>query len=572
MASGQYINTTVSDIINNYINDNTYLPAIQREYVWSTEQICKLFDSLMCGYPISSFLFWKIREEDKKKWTAYEFLRDYDKNSTHNKEANFNGVNKDIYLVLDGQQRMTSLNIGLKGSYSYFHYKKRKEYLYINLLHKVDETVNPDELRYSFAFKESDKAYYSDSNEFWYKVGEILNHDRPRDAKNAIWKDIECYDNEQQKIIENNIEDLHNMVHTSQCINFYEEKTKDYDKVVEMFVRTNTGGIKLEYSDILLSTATAKWKNLNAREEIYSFTDSINKINPGYGFGKDFVMKGAMYLTPGLPIQYKVSSFTRENLEKIEANWDTIKDAISKSIQLLSSFGFSDKNIVSKNAVLPIAYYLARNPVSNYINSSESEAYKDKKNIQTWFILNTIRNVFSGSSDTTLRSCQEVLNINSRSFFPYKQLNDKISLESKLGDAEIENYLLTTYSTRYSFLLLSLLYPDRDWLGKKYNEDHIFPQTEFTRSKLIKRGYSTEKIDEYIKYFNTILNLELLEESENKSKNATPFDKWVNTRDNNFKRRHFIPDMDTYDFDHFIEFIQARKILMKKTFKSITFE
>ena len=53
--------------------------------------------------------------------------------------------------------------------------------------------------------------------------------------------------------------------------------------------------MKLEYSDILLSTATAKWKKLNAREEIYNFTDEINKIATGYKFGKDFVMKGAMY-------------------------------------------------------------------------------------------------------------------------------------------------------------------------------------------------------------------------------------------------------------------------------------
>ena len=84
----------------------------------------------------------------------------------------------------------------------------------------------------------------------------------------------------------------------------------------------------MEYSDILLSTATAKWKELNAREEINSFTDEINKIGVGYNFGKDFVMKGAMYLTEDLPIQYKLSSFTQSNLEKIEDHWDTTKDAI----------------------------------------------------------------------------------------------------------------------------------------------------------------------------------------------------------------------------------------------------
>lgn len=569
MASGQYLNTTVSDIIENYVNDSTYLPAIQREYVWSTSQICKLFDSLMCGYPISSFLFWKIREEDKKKWIAYEFIRSFDKTAPHNKEANLDGVNKDVYLVLDGQQRLTSLYIGLKGSYSYFYYRKRKEFLYLNLLRKVDGMVNPDELRYEFAFREDDGSL--NPNEFWYKVGDILNHEKPKDAKKALKESIAHLSEDEQDIIEDNIDDLHNMVHTIKCINFYEEKTDDYDKVVEIFVRTNTGGVKLEYSDILLSTATAKWKNLNARDEIYGFTDSINKIGTSYRFGKDFVMKGAMYLTEGLPIQYRISSFTKANLEKIETNWENIKDALSEAVRLLSTYGFSDKNIVSRNAVLPIAYYLNQCSTSNFVNSSEIEIANDKNNIQKWFILNTIRNTFSGSSDNTLKACQDVLMLNTEGKFPYRKLNERLLLESKLGDAEIENYLWTTYSTRYSFLLLSLLYPDRDWLDKKYNEDHIFPQSEFTRAKLAKRGYSAEKIEEYLKYYNTILNLELLEETENKSKNATPFEQWIISRDSNFKKRHCIPEIECYDFDCFIEFIEARKVLLVERFKNILF-
>lgn len=569
MASGQYINATISDIIGNYINDNTYLPAIQREYVWGTEQICKLFDSLMCGYPISSFLFWRIREEDKKKWTAYQFINDFDKESPHNKEANFDGVNKDIYLVLDGQQRMTSLYVGLKGSYSYFYYRKRKEYLYLNLLKKSDESVSPDELRYAFAFRENN--YSTKPNELWYKVGDILNYDRPREAKNAIKESMSQLSDEQQEIIENNIEDLHNMVHTAKCVNFYEEKTDDYDKVVEIFVRTNTGGVKLEYSDILLSTATAKWRKLNAREEIHNFTDDVNKIGTTYRFGKDFIMKGAMYLTKGLPIQYRISSFTKENLEKIEDNWENIKSNITASVRLLSSFGFTDKNIVSRNAVLPISYYL-RNKTSYFVTSSEIEDVKDKNNIQNWFILNTIRNVFSGSSDNTLKSCQEVLNNCDSNKFPYSELNAKLAQEPKLSDTEIGNYLMTPYATKYSFLLLSLLYPDRDWLDKKYNEDHIFPKTEFTRAKLEKRGYSTDRIDAYMQYFNTLLNLELLADDENKVKNSQSFDDWIKTRDLNFKDRHLIPQMAQYDFDHFLDFIEERKKLIIERLKELKFE
>ena len=84
----------------------------------------------MCGYPISSFLFWRIREENKKDWISYEFIRDFNAEAPHNSETNLDGVNQDIFLVLDGQQRITSLNIGLRGSYRYFFRRWRKTRLY----------------------------------------------------------------------------------------------------------------------------------------------------------------------------------------------------------------------------------------------------------------------------------------------------------------------------------------------------------------------------------------------------------------------------------------------------------
>lgn len=571
MASGQYITATISDIIDNYVNNNTFLPAIQREFVWDTDQICKLFDSLMCGYPISSFLFWKIREEDKKKWVAYEFLRDVDKHDIHNKEANLDGINKDIYLVLDGQQRMTSLFTGLKGSYSYFYYRRRTEFLYINLLKPLSQNVNPDELRYGFVYRENAEPY-GEEPQLWYKVGDILNHERPRDAKNSIKKQLDGLTEDQIATAEANLEDLHSTIFTTKCINYYEEKTKDYDKVVEIFVRTNTGGVKLEYSDILLSTATAKWRHTNARKEIHSFTDDINQIGSGYRFGKDFVMKGAMYLTDGLPIQYRISSFTRENLEKIEDNWEVIKDALSKTVRLINSFGFNEKNIVSRNAILPIAYYLRNDQHKNYVLSSDKDVVIDKNNIQNWFIINILRNVFGGSSDSTLKACQEILQKSSKTKFPYKELMNHFSLESKLSPAEIENLLRNAYSTRYSFLILSLLYPDRDWMDKSFNEDHIYPKAEFTRAKLIKRGYSESQIKEYLDNYNTILNLQLLDASENKSKNVQPFDTWITSQDAGFKTRYHIPTIPNYDFDHFMDFIKERKKLLVKAFEKISFD
>lgn len=496
-----YLNLTIKDLITEKLGRNTFLPAIQREYVWNPYQVEKLFDSIMCGYPISSFLFWKIREEKKKDWTSYEFIKDYDQEHPHNKVANLDGINQDIYLVLDGQQRITSINIALRGSYRFFYRKWRDTKLYLNLLWNSNND-NPEEMTYQFLFKEDNSVLpRTDYPQLWYHVGDILNYDDPEDAKDAIEEELKPFSEDEKRNAKKMISKLHSVINVTQNINYYEEKSDDYDKVLEIFIRTNTGGQKLEYSDILLSTATAKWKNLNAREEINKFTDDINKIGAGYNFGKDFVMKGAMYLTENLPIQYKLSSFTQKNLELIEDHWEDTKKAISESIKLISNYGVTDKNLVTRLPLLPIAQYLRNKNSSTYLSSSSMTDVQDQTNIQKWLFLMILKSAFGGSSDTTLTNIRNVIGLIGDKF-PFNEINTKLIIDSSFTDGEIENWLNTNYSTRYSFLILSLLYPNRVWKDTRFNEDHIYPKTEFERKKLLARGYSEDKIKEYQSKYN----------------------------------------------------------------------
>ena len=518
----------------------------------------------MGDYPISTFLFWKIKEENKSEWTAYDFISGFDKEYPHNKEVSLNGINQDIYFVLDGQQRLTSLLIGLKGSYRYFYYSWRKTKLYFNILKPSIKSENPEELTYQFQFRENDLANPKDeSPQFWYPVGNILNFDDAEDAKREIKQKLIDLSDEQKDIANMHIGRLHSRIHTSRLLNYYEEKSQDYDKVVEAFIRANTGGKKLEYSDILLSTATAKWINLNAREEIYSFTDNINTIGYGYSFGKDFVLKGCLYLTDHLPIQYKVKNFNKTNLEKIEGNWENIKGNIEDTIKLVNKFGFNDKNLVAKIALLPVALYLQKLNKKNFIYSTDKEDVNNQIIIKKWLVLVLLKNAFGSSSDAILKNLQDVINEQlDYQVFPYAELNKKLNIEASFSDVEIENLLQNQYSTRYSYLILSLLYPNRDWKDMRFEEDHIYPKSEFTSAKLRHRQYDESRIQEYQKYFNCILNLELLTESENKEKSAEDFEKWFVTRDQNFKNRHFIPEIQSYSFDCFIDFINERKQLL----------
>jgi hypothetical protein len=102
-----------------------------------------------------------------------------------------------------------------------------------------------------------------------------------------------------------------------------------------------------------------------------------------------------------------------------------------------------------------------------------------------------------------------------------------------------------------------------------FHEDHIFPQSEFQVRLLRKRGYDDAKIQRYLAKFNVLTNLELLTDSENLSKNATPFDEWLPTRDEDFKNRHFIPALDNYRFDSFEEFHEKRRTLIAKKLQGL---
>lgn len=565
----EYIPVRVSDVIRQ-LNRDIYLPAIQREFVWGPDRIERLFDSIMADFPIGSFLYWRLEQKNKDEWPVYEFIRDFDEEDPHNAPANMAGITKDITLVLDGQQRITSLFIGLRGTYRHFYYRWRKTSLYLNLLKSpIPNEENPEELTYGFAFRESAEAN-ADSPQLWYPVGRVLDFDDAEDAKSDMKAQLARLPEDKRENAQKLIGRLHNRVHTTLVGNYYEEKSQDYDKVLQVFVRANSAGQSLEYSDLLLATATAKWETLDARSEIHDFTDALNKIGNGYSFGKDFVLKASLYLSAGLPIQYKVKNFTRKNLRVIEANWDRIKQSLSTTVRLISRFGFNDKNIVAPLALLPVALYIMKRGDWAFDTSSKADAADAQVAIRKWFVFSTLKNAFGSSTDTTLTRLRELLNDSDGTApFPADALYSSLGIEPRLNDAEVERILAYGYQGRYTNLVLSLLYPDRDWKDAVFHEDHIFPQSEFQTGLLKRRRYDDVKVKTYLESYNLIANLQLLTVSENLLKNATPFDEWIQTRDRAFRKRHLIPDLPAYVFDAFDEFVALRTSLIVEVLKQL---
>ncbi|MBC7736831.1 MAG: DUF262 domain-containing protein [Candidatus Saccharibacteria bacterium] len=98
--------TTIGAVLAG-VNRSYFLPAIQRPFVWKQDQVLALFDSLLKGYPISAFMFWTLDDYTKHQIRTNKFIENFHTNQLMIEIVQVAGRN--VVLVLDGQQRLTSL-------------------------------------------------------------------------------------------------------------------------------------------------------------------------------------------------------------------------------------------------------------------------------------------------------------------------------------------------------------------------------------------------------------------------------------------------------------------------------
>ncbi|GHO67439.1 hypothetical protein KSC_063310 [Ktedonobacter sp. SOSP1-52] len=584
----KYQSEAIAQVIK-HLNVNYFLPAIQREYVWRQDQIIVLFDSLMREYPISTFLFWELEPENYDKWEIYKFINNFDQTNTHNETANTNGV-QNLNLVLDGQQRLTSLFIGLKGTYtvkkkyvSKNHSKAwQKQKLYLDLLHypAVTEDQTEEDIHYSFRFIEPAAVPAWDNKQCWFEVGQILNFTSKKSFEDFLDQAAESLPDDtvtikQKKIFEKNLRKLYNTIWEQDCIAYYTEHDQDFDRVLTIFVRANQGGTILSKSDLLLSMMTAKWESTNARDEIYDFVEHLNKdLARKNNFDKDFIMKTCLVLSD-LPVQYKVENFNAQNLKLIHSKWQCIKKAIEVAANLINMFGIDRDTLTSANALIPIIYYVYKHPGINFsLASGSAPVVQNTKRIRQWFFLMLLNNTFSGQSDRALNDTRKALNeARNDNMFPVRNINAELRRTGRKANFEpetIETILNLTYGKPLTYLVLSLLYGDNTEVNNDLHQDHIFPQDQFKPQHMTSVGLSIEQQKSYKELMNRLGNLQLLPGSENEEKSNQDFSKWLTTRDPVYRKKHLIPDNDLLlTFDQFADFMQAREEIIRQRLAQI---
>lgn len=557
------------------------LPAIQREFVWGAEKTEALFDSLMRGYPVGSFLFWKVAPESSHRYRFYEFMQDFHALSNKHLTPYEVAEPRQLTVVLDGQQRLTSLAIGLLGyradkergkwSNNPTAYPKRRLCLNLALPYKSDDEIDR---KYDFRFLTDTEAAAQDAEHLWFPVKDVLQFAGPQEIDMAkllgyiMKKSLNEFGS--QALLK-----LCQAIIKDPVIHYFQEEEQTLDRVLNIFVRLNSGGIPLSYSDLLLSIATAQWKT-DARDAIYGLVDELNAFGDGFDFDKDFVLKSALMLTDRPNIKFSVENFDKENTKAIEDNWqESVRNPLLRAAELVASYGYHGKTLTSANVLIPVAYYLKQ--IGSPSNFTVYKDYaNDRKLLRKWLVVGLLKSVFSAKTDTLLAAARTAVQDNKGKGFPFDALEKALAVHGvslKFSEEELGNLLDSEYGKRNTFSVMAAAYPALN-TQFKFHLDHIYPRSGFDRRKLKNSGLSEEDIAEYSGRFNQLPNLQMLEGSANQSKLDTPFEDWIKPRQAdaaswaNYRDQHMIPGLTSYGLGAFKDFFTKRRALLLEKLKS----
>ena len=566
---------TIKEATDHIHNSRYLLPAIQREFVWRPHQIERLFDSLMRGYPIGSFLFWRVDPETAKNYSFYQFITNYDQRRPHNLVHGAPDAVPGLKAVLDGQQRLTALNVGLHGSGRWKlprlwwnnprAFPERR--LFLDLL--APQTEDEEELSYKFRLlpvdEKGDPERTSD-HEHWYPVGDILDVKDSSDLIEIVFDDLGLTDTKGPLKM---LTTLHHVVHSDGIVSAYEEPDQNPERVLNIFVRANSGGTALSYSDMLLSMAVAQWDEIDARKEIHALVDEIGAIGSGFRFNHDFVLKACLMLGDSDSIRFKVENFRRSKIGALQHQWDLIRNTISETVELASSFGYSGQSLISANALLPVAYYLH--------HRQPSLGDKDRKTIRWWLIRSLLkRGIWSSGVDNLLVAIRKAIQENSGADgFPTHAIEEAMRSRGKgltFHDEELQDLADAGYGGR-AYSLLFVLYGFVDVATNRFHIDHVFPRALMTPARLDKAGVDEERIPEYRDRMNRLANLQLLEGSKNTSKGAKLPADWLRDQYSEDERRnhchlHDLGDVPA-EMDRFLDFYEARRARILKKLRRL---
>ena len=470
----------IRKLLDEYGTGSILLPEMQRSYVWRKTQARDLLDSIYKGYPSGSILLWEIDE------TSYE---------TRDAAIKIDEKSKQQvrYLLLDGQQRLTSLASMINGipvEVKVGHRTKAEHIdVYFNLNHpdstssfeeNIEDIDDDDDL---IDYEEKDvvdpeklvfhqKSKKIENKKNWIPVTELF-HSTVSEAVRKINKDDENYD----KFLDR-ISDLHKVKDSYEYPIQIIPKTKNYMEVTEIFVRVNSSGARLRASDLALAQITSRWPG-SLKNEFLPFRKACDDVN--FVVDEGDMIKFLIAISVG---KNKFELINKIPTQKLKENWPKTQKAIQYSLNFLKQNAYIETKefLAAKFLLIPIGCFAKK------VDYSLTD--KMQKNLLRWFYAATMWGRYSrGATETAL---DEDLNAIYKNDDSIEQMIKNVLKAS--GRLEVKESDLQGVNVRNPFFVMSYVSAKtnhaKDWktgleisvqsFGKAFkNEyDHIFPQAK----------------------------------------------------------------------------------------------
>lgn len=485
---------SVKELVNKVKRKELSLPEMQRKYVWPATRVRDLLDSLYRGYPSGNILVWETDEDVVTR--DMSVLPDQTPTTSSR------------LLLLDGQQRITSLASILTGEPVQVRNRKRPIDILFNLDHpegppievlEVDEEdITPDidemedtetatmdiqeELR-KRTFVVAARALKNDPK--WVPVSDIFKKDHSDILQKAGITSFTDpnYRKYSQRL--QNVKKIEDYMYSMHLL----EKTMSYEEVTEIFVRVNSLGVKLRGSDLALAQITSKWKGFIKLMEEYSgqFDDDGEYI-------LDWILVRLMTIFATKQSRFK--TIGRYSKTKLEEAWETTKKSLSFAMNFIRhNAGIDNLEYLSAAfLIIPIAVYAQLH--------NEELSQEEEKKLLRWFFIAHMRGHYSmGSSESILDSDLNILFRNSGLDVLINNLMQHVK-KAEIDPEELSGKgLRSPLFTMLYFVLKSN--GAKDWLTglqlsdktlgdtHKIQYHHIFP-----KSLLHEAGFEQKEINE----------------------------------------------------------------------------
>jgi len=486
---------SVRELVDKVQRGELTLPEMQRRYVWPATRVRDLLDSLYRGYPSGTILVWETDEEIETRELAVR--------------ANRPPTTSGKLLLLDGQQRITSLSAVLSGEPVHVRNRKKPIEILFNLEHpegppieitEVDEddfTVDAEEIEDEESaerdlqeelrkrtFVVASRALQNDP--LWVSVSSIFKRTDSQILKSiGISSDDERWDKYSERL--QRIRQIANYQYVMQVL----EKSMSYEEVTEIFVRVNSLGIKLRGSDLALAQITSRWKG---------FMKLVEDFAVQFKDDEDYIIE------TGLPVRMLVVLATHQSRfktvgkiskEKLEASWRDATNGLSFAVNFLRENAGIDSlgHLSSPFLLIPIAVYWV-------LKKNDSLTAAEEKKILRWFYLAHMRGHYSiGSSESILDADLSGVFRNGR----LDELINQLHLHVKKFVVDSDDLLNRGIRSPFFSMLYFVLKQNgaKDWWsGLKLSKHHTGPAHAiqyhhiFPKSLLRDAGYEKKEINE----------------------------------------------------------------------------